>query len=146
MSDEDQIRERQALWAQYEADNNADAWSELFTEDARYIRPNGLETVGRQAIRDSMISRRGGRPATRHTAHVLGPAVIRVHGDTAESATDFVAYGRDSIETSWEIIAVGRLNNRLVKRDGEWYFSEMSNRGYFLGSPPPDRLPTLSRL
>jgi uncharacterized protein (TIGR02246 family) len=145
VTDEDQIRELQAIWGQLEADRDAEAWSQLFTEDATYIRPDGSRTVGRAAIRDSLIQRTAARPPGRHSAHVFGPAVIRVNGDSAESATDHVAFGRASLESPWEIIVVGRLNNRLVRQGGRWLFSEVANRGYYWGDPPPERLPGLPR-
>jgi uncharacterized protein (TIGR02246 family) len=145
MNDEDQVREAQALWAQYEADRDADAWAALMTEDARYIRPDGSVTVGRDAIRQSLIDRTAGRAKGRHSAHVFGPTIVKVTGDTAESAAEHIAYGRATADDPWSIIVIGRFNTQLVKRDGKWYFTEVGNRGYFHGDPPPDKLPSLHR-
>jgi uncharacterized protein (TIGR02246 family) len=139
-----QIRELQALWGQLEADRNADAWSQLFTEDATYLRPDGSITAGRTAIRDSLIQRTAARPAGRHSSHVFGPAVIRVTGDTAESATDHLAWGRLDAESAWEILLIGRMHNRLRREQSGWRFIEVSNRGYFLGNPPEHRLPNVA--
>jgi ketosteroid isomerase-like protein len=144
MTDRRQIRELQALWGQFEADRDSDAWGRLFVQDAAYIRPDGSVTRGRAAIRESLIQRTAGRPPGRHTGHVFGPAVIRVNGDTAESATDHIAWGRSRAEAPWEIILVGRMHNQLRREAGRWYFTEVANRGYFLGDPPADRLPNIT--
>jgi ketosteroid isomerase-like protein len=144
MTDHREIRELQARWGQFEADRDAEAWGQLFTTDGRYIRPDDSVTIGPAAIRDSLITRTAGRPAGRHTSHVFGPAVIRISGDTAVSATDHISWGRAQAEDPWDIILVGRMNNLLQRVHGRWYFTEVSNRGYFLGNPPVHRLPNVT--
>jgi uncharacterized protein (TIGR02246 family) len=144
MTDRRLIRELQALWGHYEADRNAEAWSQLFAQDGVYVRPDGSVTRGPVAIGDSLIQRTAARPAGRHTSHVFGPAVIRVTGDAAESATDHVAWGRASADAAWEIVMLGRMHNRLRREDGGWRFVEVNNRAYFHGDPAPERLPNVT--
>jgi hypothetical protein len=139
-SDDIQIQELLALWAQYESDKDTTAWSELFAENARYIRPNGVAAEGRAAIKQLREERNARRPATQHTAHICGPSVIRVTGDTAESATDYIAYARPTADVPWNIVALGRLHTHLVRQSGRWYLQEMNNQAYFEGNPPPERL------
>jgi hypothetical protein len=146
MTDRRQIRELQALWGQYEADRNARAWSQLFVADASYIRPDGSITTGQEAIGESLIQHTAARPAGRHSSHVFGPAVIRVDGDLAESATDHVAWGRARMEDPWSIILIGRMHNELRRENGTWRFTRVENLGYFHGSPAPERLPCVAGL
>jgi uncharacterized protein (TIGR02246 family) len=146
MTDRGQIRELQALWGQCEADRDAEAWGQLFVADGTYIRPDGSITTGRDAIRDSLIRRTAGRPAGRHTGHVFGPAVIRVDGDQAESATNHVAWGRTRADEHWSIILIGRMHNWLRREHGIWRFTRVENLGYFHGNPSPERLPNVARI
>jgi hypothetical protein len=146
MTDDEQVEEVITLWGQYEANKAPVPWSNLFAEDGRYIRPDRSVTEGRAAIRRSREDRNAERGAHRHTAHICGPSVVRVSGDRAESATDYVAYARDGSEHDWRIVAIGRLHARLVRRAGRWYLSELDNQAYFHGNPPPDRLAGIANL
>jgi hypothetical protein len=146
MTDRRQIRELQALWGQYEADRNPHAWSQLFVAGGSYIRPDGSIAVGREAIGESLIQRTAARASGRHSSHVFGPAVIRVDGDRAESATDHIAWGRAREEDPWSIILIGRMRNELQRENGTWRFTRVENLGYFHGNPAPERLPNVTRL
>ena len=101
-------------------------------------------TEGRAAIRQSREKRNAERSGDRHTAHLCGPSVIRVDGDTAESTTDYVAYSGAGADKPWTIVAIGRLHGQFVRQSGLWYFSELDNRAYFWGDPAPDRLARLA--
>jgi uncharacterized protein (TIGR02246 family) len=125
MSDQDQIREMQALWAELDGDHDAEGVSKLFTPDGRYISGRG-EFVGREAIRKSIEDRTAANP-DRHVTHIFGPGIIRVTGDTAESRYEYVAYGRVG-EDAWQIMSIGRFQNRLVRNGDEWLFSVLHNR------------------
>jgi hypothetical protein len=140
MTDEELVEEVITLWAQYEANKDPLPWSGLFAEDGRYIRPDRSVTEGRAAIRKSREDRNAVRGTDGHTAHICGPSVVRVNGDRAESATDYVAYARDGFEDDWRIVAVGRLHGQLVRQMGRWYLSELDNQAYFHGTPPLARL------
>jgi uncharacterized protein (TIGR02246 family) len=145
LTDEQQITELQALWSQHEIDRRPDEWAALWTEDGRYIRPDGSVTAGREAIRQSLLDRIATRAPERQTIHIFGPTLVRIDGDTAESSAEHVAFLKNDQASPWGIILVGRMNNKLVKQNGKWLFTEVSNRGYFMGNPPPDRLPDVHR-
>ena len=125
MTDQDQIREMQAVWAELDGDHDAEGVSRLFTEDGRYISGRG-EFVGRESIRKSIDDRTAANP-DRHVTHIFGPGIITVNGDTAESRYEYVAYGRVG-EDAWQIMSIGRFQNRLVRHGDGWLFSELHNR------------------
>jgi uncharacterized protein (TIGR02246 family) len=124
MTDEDQIREMQALWAQRHADKDAGRWADLFAEDGKYMNPRGGVYVGRQAIREYFVDRfLPGGVSDRRSTHTFGPPVIRVTGDTAVSATDYTSCSLDP-EKGLVVGAIGRMFCHLKKQNGRWYFSE----------------------
>jgi hypothetical protein len=145
VTDEDQIREMVALWAQVEADRDEPAWSELFAEDGCYVHPGGELVNGRLGILKDRQERNARRSPDHRTTRIFGPSVIRVRGNTAESATDYAAFTRNGPDHPWNIVAMGRMQSALVKQANRWYFSEVKNHAYFLGNPPPERLPGIPR-
>ena len=132
MTDEDQIRELQARWAECDADQDADGLTRLFVEDGKFISGRRVEYVGRAAIHKNMQDRIARNPGNRHTIHIFGPAVIVVSSGHAESRSAYVAYGRDG-DGPWEVMTAGRFHTRLVRTDGGWLFSEIDNR--IIGTP-----------
>src|SRR5262249_34722277 len=126
MSDEEEIRQRLALWAEKDADHDAPGWASLFTETGKYVSPRG-EFAGRAAIQKMIEDRTARNPPNRHTMHILGLPVVTVSGDTAESACAYVAYGRVG-DDPWQIMTIGRLHHRLERQAGVWLFSEIENR------------------
>jgi hypothetical protein len=144
VTEEDQIVETIALWAQYADDKNTEAWAGLFAEDGVYIRPNRATTRSRADTFKSRSTKLEVRSEQRHTAHVLGPSVVSVEGDTGESATDYVSYGREGAEGTWEVASIGRLIGTHARIDGRWYFKQIDNQAYFFGDPPPERLPSVA--
>ena len=126
MSDEDQIRRMRALWAERDADKDAKGWSELFTEDGKYISRRGV-SHGRAEIQRNLEERTASNPPDRNTMHIFGPGNIRIDGDTAEAEYAYVAYGRVG-DKPWEVMSIGRFYDKLVKRDGQWLFTSVENR------------------
>lgn len=123
MTDLAQVRELQALWGQRHAEKDADGWSKLWTETGSYINPRREEFVGRTAIRQYLIDRYTSHPADRHIRHVFGLPLIRVDGDTAEMSTDYASCQCNGTQPAF-IGAIGRHHSRLVRRNGQWLFSE----------------------
>jgi uncharacterized protein (TIGR02246 family) len=136
MTEEEQIRELQALWAQCHADNDAVGWSELFAEDGKFVNPRGGEIVGRDALQ-AYFKERYIHP-TRRTTHVFGIPVIRIDGDTAESATDYLSSSRDG-DAGTVAGAIGRMHVRYKRQNGRWYFTEYRIVNH------PDKLPRIDR-
>src|SRR5579864_2068613 len=102
MTDEDQIRQMQALWAERDADKDAEGWSQLFTHDGRAISGRG-ESVGRAAIKKNLEDRTALNPPDRRTMHIFRPSVITVDGRAAEARCAYVAYGRIG-ENPWQVM------------------------------------------
>ncbi len=136
MTDEEQIREMQGLWAQRRSDRDVDAFAALFSEDGKFVNPRGGEYLGRAAIH-AYFSERYGARSDWYVTHVFGPVIVRVHGDTAESTADYLAVEREGSEGSWKLGASGRMYARLVRKDGRWLYAE-----YRIVNPP-DRLPVI---
>jgi uncharacterized protein (TIGR02246 family) len=126
MDDADEIRRMRALWAECDADKNAKGWSELFTEDGKYISRRGVST-GRAEIQRNLEERTASNPPDRNTMHIFGPGNIRIDGDTAEAEYAYVAYGRVG-DKPWEVMSIGRFYDKLVKRNGQWLFTSVENR------------------
>ncbi len=123
MTDEDQIREMQALWGQHHADKDAEAWSQLWTEDGLYVNPRHQEVVGRAGLAKYLTEFYAGLPADRYIRHVFGLPVINVEGDTAEFSADYASCQCNGTQPAF-IGAIGRHQSRLVRRNGRWFFSE----------------------
>jgi hypothetical protein len=123
VTDEEQIREVLALWGQLHADKNADGWSQLWTEDGKYVNPRREEFVGRAAIRQYLFDRYNTHPPERYIRHVFGVPLIRVSGDTAETAADYASCQCDGANPAF-IGAIGRHYSRLERRHDRWYFTE----------------------
>jgi ketosteroid isomerase-like protein len=123
MTDEDQLREMQALWGQYHADKNMDAWGNLFTEDALFVNPRRVEVIGRATITKYMTDINANHPPDRYIRHVFSVPVIKVTGDSAEMSADYASCQCIGAQPAF-IGAIGRHISRLVRRDGRWLFSE----------------------
>jgi hypothetical protein len=54
---------------------------------------------------------------------MCGNCVIKISGDTAEAATDYVLYLRVG-DSPWEIGQIGRYYDRFVRKGDKWLFSE----------------------
>ncbi len=124
MTDEDQIRQALALWAQREADKDFKALSELFAEDGRYVRPEGEAWIGPAMILKRWEERYAKRSPTFHQTHVFGPMAMQINGDRAEATCDYLLCGRESADSPWAIRVVGRVYMGLVRQGDRWLFSE----------------------
>jgi uncharacterized protein (TIGR02246 family) len=126
MSDYDEISRMRARWAERDADKDAKGWSELFTEDGKYISRRGVSS-GRSEIQRNLEERTASNPPDRHTMHIFGPGNITINGDSAEAVYAYVAYGRVG-DTPWEVMSIGRFHDKLVKQNGQWLFTSVENR------------------
>jgi 3-phenylpropionate/cinnamic acid dioxygenase small subunit len=122
MTDEEKIRRVLALSMHYADDRDARARSDLYAEDARYY-PSSGEVIGRAAIFESMAGRAGGGNQTRKSKHMTANSAITINGDTAQATTDYVVYRRDG-EGPWDVVQVGRYQDRFVRHGETWLFSE----------------------
>ncbi len=122
MTDEEQIRNLHAMYAQRTDDGDARGKSELFADDARYY-PSSGEVVGRAAIYDAVAASLASRANDVLSKHMCGNAVITISGDTAEAVTDYVVYRRQGANP-WEVAQIGRYHDKFVRRGGRWLFSE----------------------
>ncbi len=126
MTDEDRIRDLQALWSEKDSDKDSRGLSELYASDGKYLSRRG-EIVGREAIRHDLEQRTANSPANRRTMHLFGVPRITVDGDTAESVCAYVAYGRIG-EDPWAIMSVGQFHCRLVRHGDGWLFAQVENK------------------
>jgi hypothetical protein len=116
------IRYTLALYPQRLDARDAVGWSELFAESGTFIVPRG-HVSGRAAIRQDMIDEMAKQPSNRQTKHLSGEPIISINGDTAEALTDFIAAQRFG-DGPWEILGIGRYEDRLIRLDGGWLFVE----------------------
>jgi ketosteroid isomerase-like protein len=129
MSDEEQVRRTMVLWAHRNDDKDADGWSQLFTENGKFINARRTEFVGRAAIRKNLQDRTDNNPPDRHTTHVMGYPVVEISGDTARAEADYVCYARIG-DAPEQILTVGRCIGHLERHGDSWLLSEFDNRAY----------------
>jgi hypothetical protein len=115
-----------ALWSEADANKDPQAFAALFTEDGKYISRRG-ESVGRAAIYKNLEDRVKVNPPDRETMHLFAESIIEVDGDTAHARSPYVGYGRIG-DAPWAIMSIGRFHSWLVRRGGQWLFTEVQNR------------------
>lgn len=125
MLDRIQIEE---MIVNYYADLGSDLhenFSEYFVEDAVFIL-NGNKYVGRKAITEvyAELGASASRLSQGITHMLLTNAVINVDGDTATATTIWTGVINDNIKIPPRVFEQGREYDKLVKKDGIWYFSE----------------------
>jgi uncharacterized protein (TIGR02246 family) len=125
MTDEQQIRQLLARWAQAYDDRDAAGWTAPFVENGRFAvdRPE-RNHVGRAEIRQYIDTAIANSPTDRRTKHKCANPVIRFTGpDAADVNIDFVVYSARGNDP-WGATSIGRYLNKLVRQNGEWYFLE----------------------
>jgi hypothetical protein len=122
MSAQDPIRRTLALYPFCHDRRDVDGYVALFAEAGHFIGGNA-DHAGRPAIRTFIANLYATQPPNRLTKHLCGNSLIDVHGDTAEAATDFVAYERLG-DGPWQVHTIGRYRDRLILEEGEWRFAE----------------------
>ena len=118
--DEDQIRRTLSEYSQRCDDGRFDEWSELFTEDARFVL-SGQVTEGRSSIRTLMTAL---MPDGRRGQHVTSNSLVDVNGDSATATTDYL-FVRQTADGP-TIVAAGRYHDRLARDGRQWRFRERS--------------------
>jgi hypothetical protein len=146
MTDEDEIRDFLAVWAQRHADRDWMNWSLMFATDANYTTSEGRTFAGRAAIYRAAGAAPSGREQPPRVTYVCAPAVIRIQGKHAEAASDYVAYARSGADSAWTIQAVGRLIHKLDRKRKGWLLTEVREWAYFSGSDTPAPLPSVARV
>ena len=96
-----------------------DAWAELFHPDAR-LQIRGVEFRG-PAIRQWLVDQ-SSNPAGCHAT--MNVTVDCTGVDTAGAVADFVFVRRQAGTGPWEIVNVGRYDDKLLRTDGQWRFIE----------------------
>lgn len=115
------IRELIEHYADAVMQRDADAWSEVWAEDAQWSLPEfeGLEMFrGRDDIVRGWIGSMGDYPGL---VYIATPGAINVEGDraTARTYTSEVFPGAEGA-----VLRVrGQYDDELRKRDGRWYFT-----------------------
>jgi uncharacterized protein (TIGR02246 family) len=127
------IRRLLARYCHCYDDGRAEDFAALFTEDARF-EVFGRATVGRDAIREEIGTRKPGQAPGQHVTY---NSVIEV-GEGATNArawTDFLYLRRDGDD--YRINNAGRYHDRLVREADGWRFATRTI--VFLGDPVPER-------
>lgn len=122
--DTDALREVPQRIVKAWADNDADAFAEVFTEDATLILPGDVFIVGKEDIRSFMAAGYAGpyRDTRVHgvpvSVKLLGSqsAVLVTEGGVLASGDETVAPER-AIRATWV----------LVERDGQWLITSYQN-------------------
>lgn len=107
-----------AAWA----DNDPDAFADLYAEDATVVLP-GVFQRGREAVRDYMAAAFAG--PLKGSRAVDEPQDVRVDGDTAVivSRAGIIMAGEDALPADRERLATWVLS----RRDGRWLVSAYAN-------------------
>ncbi|GAA2119733.1 SgcJ/EcaC family oxidoreductase [Actinomadura napierensis] len=104
------------------ADNDAEAFADLYVEDATVVMP-GVFHQGRPAVRDFMAQAFAG--PMKGSRAVDEPENVRVYGDTAVivSKSGIIMAGESEVPAEHEVVATWVL----AKRNGEWLISAYAN-------------------
>ncbi|MDL4816914.1 SgcJ/EcaC family oxidoreductase [Actinomadura opuntiae] len=104
------------------ADNDADAFADLYVEDATVVMP-GVFHQGRSAVRDFMAQSFAG--PLKGSRAVDEPQDVRVDGDTAVivSNSGIIMAGQSEVPPDREV----RATWVLARRNGEWLISAYTN-------------------
>ena len=135
----------QGLMARYEwalDAGDAKAYAALFAEDGKLVSSIG-EQDGRAAIQKAIedlvrrfaASASSGEPPK--IQHVLSNLVIEQHGDTADTKSFWTEIWNPTGK-AMGVRAAGHYEDKLVKRDGKWWFAR---RQIFDDFPTPPLKP-----
>jgi hypothetical protein len=116
VTDEEEIRQLIARFAQHLDDREFEAWWMLWVEDGSFN-----QRVGRDAIREMILGGELNTIPELARKHAIVNITIAVTGDTATSKSDLCMFDRMGEDAPWTL-RVGRYEDRLVRVDGEWFF------------------------
>ena len=134
MDDYEEIRQLLARYAHLMDSESSDGVAGLFSEDGVF-EVLGESFEGRSAIA-GMVRRYADAGALANTRHLTLNSVISVDGRSATGTSDWVAIRAEG--AGWAILAVGRYEDQLVKKDG-WQLRR--RRDLLAGPIPPDAHP-----
>ena len=110
-----------ALYGQLLDDRRLEEWGRLFTEDAIWSIP-GVTFEGRRAIVEGVGAMEP--PVTGLVKHLsFTPIVVIDTPDHTFAWTDLMAMARPARDAPWEIAAVGRYCDELVRAGDTWLFA-----------------------
>ncbi|GAA4305470.1 uncharacterized protein (TIGR02246 family) [Actinomadura luteofluorescens] len=121
-SDETAVREVFDRLYKAWGDGDADAFADLYAEDATVVMP-GVFNRGREAVRDFMAA--GFAGPLKGSRGVDEPEDVRVHGDTAivVSKAGIIMAGEQEVPPERERVATWVLS----RRDGRWLVAAYAN-------------------
>jgi hypothetical protein len=117
MTDEEAIRQLIARFSHLLDDRRFDDWSKTFTEDGVFGARNGRQEIFEGISRGELA-----RNPELKRKHAVTNSVIKVSGETAEATSDLIMF--DLIEGGGCATRFGRYYDHLVRRDGQWLFSQ----------------------
>ncbi|GLS98829.1 hypothetical protein GCM10007897_02070 [Sphingobium jiangsuense] len=115
------IRELLETYADAVNRNDKELWASLWVEDSHWDLSHYPElgvVSGKQAVVDLWAS---AMPHYPKLSFIVSPGLIRVDGDTAEARAYFSEVYEEP-GTGKDKRARACYNDRLVKRDGKWFF------------------------
>jgi hypothetical protein len=116
VTDEEEIRQLIASFAQHLDDREFESWWMLWVEDGSFN-----QRIGRDAIRDMILEGELNTMPELSRKHAIVNITIAVSGDTATSKSDLCMFDRMGEDAPWTL-RVGRYEDSLVKVGGEWFF------------------------
>ena len=122
MSDEESIRNAIARYFHHLDDRDYAAWADLLAEDCA-IHLYGRVVEGRDACRAFIAS---GQVEGQRGRHLAANTAIDVDGDGATAVSDYFYLAKMGPRGHERFIVLdfGRYYDRLVRRDGAWFFAE----------------------
>jgi uncharacterized protein (TIGR02246 family) len=116
---EDELEIHRVIVAYGPAVDTADAerTAALYTEDTMYDVDDRADMPGRKGIR-AMVKGAGHQSLLPNCAHTIGPAFVKVAGDTAVAIGYSRIYRR--IGDDYQLFRLSFNRWRMVRRDGRW--------------------------
>jgi ketosteroid isomerase-like protein len=116
-----EINKTLALYAHFLDDHDAENWSKLFAEDARFILPSA-EYTGRAAIEDFARANWARHP-DRRVVHFCTTSVVRPDSETATADIEVSEY-EPAGPGAWQARGHGRYYDRLIRQGARWLIQE----------------------
>ena len=106
---------------------DADTWAATWAEDG-YWNLLGMETRGRDNIRQFWLGAMG---TFKFALHQVGSGTLDIDGDTASGRWYLTEYTCDQEDNRGMVVGV--YDDKYVKVDGSWYFSERRYQTLYMG-------------
>jgi uncharacterized protein (TIGR02246 family) len=119
LDDVEEIRQLLARYCHLGDSLDSGGLAQCFTNDA-VIDANGVRTVGRDAIRESVEAYRPVYAAT-PLRHVTTNVLVEVNGDEAQSTSYYMLLATGAEP---RVLRIGTYRDQLRRVDGRWLLSE----------------------